>query len=170
MEFPFPAIAAQCPLCGSDCGAIYKGYYRRWAVIPDVPHIGWIAIRTGLCKAKGRRFALFPSFLIPFRSFSRVAMLWLWKAWIKSPGKITQSVDHWFEDLEQEVYLALSTLYLQLRFIVRQLQAGRSLFGVKSFAPAALSGVLDLGLPEVESAILHPAFGLAANLRIDPPP
>lgn len=170
MDFPFPVIAVLCPVCGKNCGAIYRGYYRRWAVIPNAPFIGWVAVRTAFCKAKRRRFSLFPSFLIPFRGFSRVALLWLWKAWISAPGELTQTVDRWFENMGREVYLSLSTLYSQLRFTVRQLQAGHTLFGVKHFSPAALSGALDLSRSEVELAILHPAFGLATSLRIDPPP
>jgi hypothetical protein len=170
MDFPFPAIFDACPVCQTACGAIYRGYYRRWVICPQALFMGWVAIRTGLCKAKKRRFALFPSFLVPFRSFSRIALLWLWGAWNKTPCALVQSVDRWFNRMEREVYISVSTIYLQLRLIVRQLQAGHLLFGVKHFTPATLSGALDLNLPEVESAILHPAFGLAASLRIDPPP
>jgi len=170
MTYPFPCIAASCPICGGACGAIYRGYYRRWAVVPESNFIGRIAIRTGFCKARQRRFALFPSFMIPFRSFSRTAILWLWRAWIKAPGELVQAVDRWFEGIGREVYLSLSTLYSQLRFTSRQLHAGHTLFRVRHFSPTALSGVLEVPQSEIEAAILHPAFGLAASLRIDPPP
>ncbi len=97
-------------------------------------------------------------------------MLWLWRSWIKAPGVLVQAVDKWFEGIGREVYLSLSTLYSQLRFTSRQLHAGHTLFGVRHFSPTALSGALEVPQSEIEAAILHPAFGLAASSRIDPPP
>ena len=132
--------------------------------------MGWLAIRTGYCKAHGRRFALFPSFLVPFRGFSRAAMLLVWRAWRQDASKLQESVDGWIFGVGREVYLSLSTLYSQLQFLTRQLQAGPALFGTGAFSPNAICGLASLGAGSVDAAILHPAFGLAANSRIDPPP
>ena len=170
MDYRFPVISHKCPVCGGACGAVYRGYYRRYVVCPLIPFMGWVAIRTGYCKSRHRRFALFPDFLIPFRGFSRAAMLLLWRAWAKDASGLTMAVDQWFSGIGREVYLSLSTLYSQLRFLTRQLQAGHALFGVPPFFPPALLGLMSLKSSAIESAIAHPAFGLAASLRIDPPP
>lgn len=95
MAYPFPAIAMACPICDGACGAVFRGYYRRWAVCPEVGFMGWLAIRTGYCKVLRRRFALFPSFLVPFRGFSRAAMLLVWRAWRGDVSKLQESVDGW---------------------------------------------------------------------------
>jgi hypothetical protein len=170
MEFSFPAIAGACPVCGKACGAIYRGYYRRWMVCPLALFIGWVAIRTAFCKHHHRRFALFPGFLVPFRGFSREAMLRLWRAWQKNPAELVDSVDRWFHVLDCEVYLSLMTLYSQLRLILGQLRSGAALFGTPPLHPGGLSSILDIASNHIECAILHPAFGLATSLRIDPPP
>jgi hypothetical protein len=170
MAYPFPAISAVCPLCRRACGAVFRGYYRRWAVCPESQFMGWLAIRTGYCKALRRRFALFPSFLVPFRGFSRAAMLLVWQAWKSDASKLQESVDAWFFGLGREVYLSLWTLYSQLQFLTRQAQAGNALFGIPSFAPNSLCGLASLNAHDVELVILHPALGVVANSRIDPPP
>lgn len=97
-------------------------------------------------------------------------MLSLWKAWASDPGGLTEFVDQWFANIGREVYLSLSTIYSQLRFLTRQLQAGHALFAITPFSPHALCGLINLDPRALESAILHPAFGLASSLRIDPPP
>ena len=132
--------------------------------------MGWLAIRTGYCKALRRRFALFPSFLVPFRGFSRAAMLLVWRAWRQDASKLQESVDGWASGLGREVYLSLSTIYSQLRLLTRQAAAGRVLFAIPPFSPNALCGLASLAPDHVDAVILHPAFGLAANSRIDPPP
>ena len=170
MAYPFPAISEACPICGLACGVVFRGYYRRWVVCPEERFMGWLAIRTGFCKARSRRFALFPSFLVPFRGFSRVAMLLVWRAWKSDASKLQESVDGWIFGIGREVYLSISTLYSQLQFLTRQLQAGHALFGTGAFSPNALCGLASLRAGSVEAAILHPAFGVAANSRIDPPP
>jgi hypothetical protein len=170
MEFPFPAIAGACPVCGTACGAIYRGYYRRWVICPRALFIGWVAIRTAFCKHHRRRFALFPEFLIPFRCFSRAAFLRLWQEWREKPAELTDSVDRWFHELKQEVYLSAVTLYSQLRLILSQLRAGHALFDTAPILPGALTSLLDIPSDRVEHAILHRAFGTAASSRIDPPP
>lgn len=170
MDYPFPVITKVCPICGRACGAIYRGYYRRWVICPQIQFMGWMAIRTGYCKDRRRRFALFPDFLIPFRGFSRVALLWLFRAWRESAKDLTRAVDQWFSNQRREVYLSLSTLYSHLRFMTRQFQAGHVLFEITPFSPHALSGLSSVPISKLESAILHPGFGCVANSRIDPPP
>jgi hypothetical protein len=170
MDYPFPTISGACPICSRGCEAVYRGYYRRWAICPEAPWIGWVAIRTGYCKATRRRFALFPEFLITFRSFSRQALLWLYLCWSGTPDRLIQSVDAWFGEFHREVYLSLFTLYSQLRFLISQIRSGSQLFGIKASSFTTLYALRDLSPEKVESIILHPCFGLAANLRIDPPP
>jgi len=139
-------------------------------ICPRALFIGWVAIRTAYCLHHQRRFALFPEFLIPFRSFSRVALFRLWQAWRDKPGELADSVDRWFHGLDQEVYLSMATLSSQLQFILRQLRAGSLLFGTPAILPGGLLSLLNISPDSVERAILHRAFGLAASLRIDPPP
>lgn len=170
MDFPFPEIAGACPVCGTACGAIYRGYYRRWVICPEALFVGRVAIRTAFCKCHKQRFALFPEFLIPFRSFSRVAFVLLWQAWKEKPGELVNAVDRWFHGLNQEVYLSIMTLYSQLQLILMQLRAGHLLFGIPSIPPGSIVSLLDIPPDHVEHAILHRAFGLAASSRIDPPP
>ena len=170
MEFPFPMIVGACPVCGRACGAIYRGYYRRWVICPQAVFIGWVAIRTAWCKHERRRFALFPEFLIPFRSFSREALLRLWQAWREKPSELMNSVDRWFHDSDREIYLSMATLYSQLRLILRQLRSGSLLLGTPPVIPGGLLSLHEISPAQVEQAILHRAFGLATSLRIDPPP
>jgi hypothetical protein len=170
MNFPFPAIAGKCPVCERGCGAVYRGYYRRGAICPAALFVGFVAIRTGFCKATRRRFALFPDFLIPFRSFSRAAFLWLWEAWRESPRDLGTAVDRWFEAFHREISIAVSTLDSQLRFILRQLSAGHQIFGLPPLTSVRLAYGLDLPVSTGERAIHHQAFGVAASSRIDPPP
>lgn len=170
MEFPFPAIRAACPVCGRACGAIYRGYYRRRAVIPEVPFLGWVAIRTAICGQTGARFALFPDFLIPIRSFSREAFARLTRAWLDSAARLVDEVDRWFHGLEGEVYLPASTLYAQLRFVVREIRLGWGRFGLAPFHGVLIEDLARLDAGVRDAAIAHPAFGLGASSRIDPPP
>lgn len=170
MDYPFPAIAGACPACGRACGAIYRGYYRRWMICPSALFIGWVAIRTAFCRHNHRRFALFPEFLVSFRSFSRTAMSLLWRAWREKPGELTRSVDRWFHDFDQEVYLSISTLYSQLQLILRQLRSGYVHFKTPPISQGGLRSLLNFSSLHVERAIEHPAFGLVASFRIDPPP
>ena len=171
MEFPFPAIMKVCPICGRACGAIYRGYYQRWMICPLVLFVGRVAVRTAYCKHEKKRFALFPRFLIPFRSFSREGFLKLWTLWKEKQSSLENEVDSWFSSMEQEVCLSVSTIHSQLRLILRQFRAGQVLLGIPPTYIKDLSFLLsdfptDLG----SQAILHKAFGLAANFRIDPPP
>jgi hypothetical protein len=170
MDFPFPAIATACPVCGSACGAVYRGYYRRGAICPAALFVGFVAIRTGFCKANKRRFALFPEFLIPFRSFSRVAFLWLWKAWRESPRELGSAVDRWFDAFHREISIAVSTLDSQLRFTLRQIAAGHRAFDLPPLTSVRLAHGLELPVSTGVRAIRHSAFGAVANSRIDPPP
>jgi len=171
MEFPFPAIATACPVCGGRCGVVYRGYYRRGAICPQALFVGFVAVRTGFCKARQKRFALFPEFLIPFRSFSRAAFAKLWHAWRESPRELGASVDRWFDSFSREVSLSLSTLDSQLRFILRELSAGYVVFGIPPLPPGPANlRARTLSSAEGALAIHHLAFGAIANSRIDPPP
>lgn len=170
MEFPFPAIAGDCPVCGLNCGAIYRGYYRRGVVCPAALFVGFVAIRTGYCKAKRRRFALFPEFLIPFRGFSRSAFVRLWKTWRETPRELATSVDRWFDGFEQEIFISISTLDSQLRFILAQFIAGYATFGIPAMSAGPLSQARAIPMASGLQAINHLAFGAVANSRIDPPP
>ena len=172
MDFPFPEIARACPVCSGPCGAIYRGYYRRGMICPAALFIGFVAVRTGFCKATSRRFALFPEFLIPFRSFTRTAFAWLWRAWRESSSELGATVDRWFDQLDRETSLSISTLDSQLRFILLQLRVGSQAFGLPAFAPLAggVSGMTELTVDCGLQAVNHLAFGAVANSRIDPPP
>jgi hypothetical protein len=170
MDFRWPAIAGACPVCGGQCGAIYRGYYRRGVICPSALFVGFVAVRTGFCKARRKRFALFPEFLIPFRSFSRAAFDWLWRAWREQPAALGAAVDRWFDGFEREISLSISTLESQLRFILRQLHAGHLAFGIPPLAPGPASCGLNIPLPIGLRAVNHLAFGAVASLRIDPPP
>jgi hypothetical protein len=173
MEFAFPSIAGDCPVCGTACGAVYRGYYRRWGVAPEAPFEGWIAIRTALCRRLGRRYAVFPSFLVPLRPFSREGFRRLVDAWRLGPRRLVDAVDAWWRGFEREVYLSISTLYSQLRFVVRELRVSHVLEIAAVPAVQRLRSVADLAeVPAavVTAGIAHPSFGCGASLRIDPPP
>lgn len=169
MVFPFPAISSACPLCDLACGATYRGYYRRWGVIPEAPFLGWVAIRTGFCKYYQRRFALFPEFLVPFRSFSRQAFFRLTQSWIQRGIEMISDVDLWFSNLEQEVYLAVSTLYFQLRLVVRELRLGTSRLD-EPFYGTSVWDLREVSPPVFEACISDLGFGLSASSRINRPP
>ena len=170
MEFSFPEIASACPICGRACGAIYRGYYRRWVICPLALFIGFVAIRTAFCKHERRRFALFPNFLIPFRSFSREAFGRIWKLWREQSRGLMGSVDQWFHSLEQEVYLSASTIYSQLRLILRQFRGAPNWFNLPPMQPGGIGSLFDISVHDGGRAIEHRAFGLATSFRINPPP
>jgi len=170
MDFPFPAIGGACPVCGGRCGAIYRGYYRRGAICPAALFVGFVAVRTGFCKARRKRFALFPEFLIPFRSFSRTAFAWIWRAWRERPEALGAAVDRWFDPFEREISISISTLDSQLRFVLLQLRAGHITFGIPSLSLGPMDRGLSIPLAAGLRAVNHLAFGAVASSRIDPPP
>lgn len=173
MAFPFPVISTACLVCGGPCGAIFRGYYRRWAIVPEIPFHGWVAIRTALCRRLGVRYAVFPAFLVPLRPFSREGFGRLADAWREHRGRLALEVDRWWVGLEREVYLAASTLYSQLRFIVGELRVSPVL--AISGLPAvqrlrSIGDLADVPVPILRAGIAHLSFGCGASLRIDPPP
>ena len=99
-----------------------------------------------------------------------MAFVWLWQAWRERPREWVASVDSWFDSLDREISLSLTTLDSQLRFLMQQLRAGHTMFGTPVLVPGPLSHLQDIPLDIGVRAVNHLAFGVVANSRIDPPP
>jgi len=109
MTYPFPEIRIKCPLCEESNCAIYKGYYRRFVMCPEMEIASWVAIRVGLCKSTKTRFALLPDFLIPRRKISRMGHELLLEYYKRSQQNIYATLDDWLDGLDDEFFLSRST-------------------------------------------------------------
>lgn len=116
MDYPFPVLAECCPLCeGAGC-AIYRGYYRRGMICPEMEFVGPVVIRTGYCKTQGTRFALIPDFLFPRRRISRLGVERLKEAYgsTQTGRRLRAAIDEWMAGLGDEFYFPVSTAHSYL--------------------------------------------------------
>ncbi len=105
----WPNLQLQCPVCGFKNCAVYKGYYQRIYVCPEMEHFGSLTIRNGWCKNTNKRFALIPDFLIPRRRISKFGHELLLERYKIHKPKLQNAIDDWMEGLGDEFYLPLST-------------------------------------------------------------
>jgi hypothetical protein len=116
MKFAFPAISGQCPRCGQAACAVYRGYYRRLLLCPEMEFLGPVVIRTAYCRRRQERFALLPTFLIPRRRISRLGFERLREEAARTRC-LNDLIDGWMTGLGDEFYLPRSSAraYLALR-------------------------------------------------------
>ena len=119
MDYPFPDLSKHCPVCERPKCAIYRGYFRRFLLCPEMEFVGWVIIRTGWCKSLNRRFALIPDFLMPRCKISRLGHLLLQELHLKSDRGLYAAIDDCLEGLGDEFYLPRSTVSACLRRCAR---------------------------------------------------
>lgn len=81
---------------------------------------GPVAVRTGYCRSRRRRFSLLPDFLIPYRRISRFALTALVEARLRPGARMSDAIDGLTGDLGEEFYLPLSTAYSCLKLHLSQ--------------------------------------------------
>ena len=106
MDFDgWPKLAISCLYCGAPDCAIYKGYYIRYLACPELEFLGWIAIRTWLCKTYGIRFSLIPSFIARSKKFSVYGILSLQESYRLNKHDLQKAIDATMDSLDEEFYL-----------------------------------------------------------------
>ena len=112
----WPAIQAQCPVCGGSGCAVYRGYYTRFLFCAELEFIGRVAVRTGFCRRRRYRFTVLPDFMIHRRRLSRFSQCELSESF-RRQGRLQVAIDDLVAGLGEEFYLPLSTAYhyLQLK-------------------------------------------------------
>lgn len=113
MQYPFPALAPQCPLCGRPSCAVYRGYYERLLLCPEMEFFARLVVRTAYCKSLKIRFTLLPDFVIPRRRLSRLGVTRLREA-VQKAAHLKDALDDWLESLPDEFYLPVSTAHAYL--------------------------------------------------------
>lgn len=120
MDFDgWPKLEIGCLHCGAPNCAIYKGYYIRYLVCPELEFIGWIVIRTWLCKTYGIRFSLIPSFIARYKKFSVYGILSLQESYRLNKHDLQKAIDATMDSLGEEFYLpqASALRYLSYQFL-----------------------------------------------------
>jgi hypothetical protein len=115
MEYKdWPDLARECPLCGRTACGIYRGYYTRFVLCPEMEFCGKIAVRVGFCKSEKRRFALLPDFLIRYRRLSRLSLRRFLECYRGASGRILPAIDEWTDGLGEEFHIPLSSAHAYL--------------------------------------------------------
>ena len=97
-------LSERCPCCGRTGCAIYRGYYKRKFVCPEMEFCGELVIRTGYCRHFGWRFALLPDFVIRRRRISKLGLERLLECHRESGGQWPQTIAEWTDGLNDEEY------------------------------------------------------------------
>lgn len=117
----FPRIGGQCPVCGTQGCAVYRGYYTRTFVCTEMEFQGQLVIRTGFCRRRSRRFALVPDFVIYRRRISRLSVRQLLDCHRKARGsrRLQAAIDEWIQGVsglnDEEYYVPRSTAWTYLK-------------------------------------------------------
>ncbi len=73
-------------------------------ICPEMEFHGWLAIRTGYCKVKRRRFALIPDFIVPRLRISRLGLVRLLDCYRASGGQWLSALGQWTDGLNDEEF------------------------------------------------------------------
>lgn len=169
MKYPFETISACCPLCSRSGCAIWKGYYSRFLFCPEMEFIGKVAIRRALCRYTKRKFAMFPSFIIPYHRISSLSLRRLCENYLDSKNT-RQTIDDLIEGLPDQFYVSMATLYSYLHLVLRALRVNSKTLQLK---PDHLMSLLELqGLPREKMIRLfeeHLAWNAAGEIILFPP-
>ncbi len=109
----WPDLSAHCPCCGGKRCAVYRGYYVRYLFCPEMEFVGRLAVRTGFCSRRHRRFALLPDFLFHRRRISRLSRESLRDAFVRH-AHLPRAIDELIAGLGDEFYLPRSTAHSYL--------------------------------------------------------
>ncbi len=113
-------LAQQCPCCGAGSCAVYRGYYKRKFVCPEMEFCGWLVVRSGYCRRQKRRFACLPDFVIPRRRISWLGLARLLECHRSALGDFPTMIAEWTAGLnDEEFYVPRSTARVYLNLATR---------------------------------------------------
>lgn len=131
MEFEFPDIQKQCPLCARSGCARWKGYYRRHVQDVALSFAGLLAIRYGRCRSLKSEFSFLPDFLIPRRRITIPTLALVGNALCDSASMTIQSaIDQVLAPEEESVVLSVSTVHTSLQNMAWIVKSGYIRFGI----------------------------------------
>lgn len=115
----WPDLSIICPCCGAPDCAIYKGYYQRHLVCPELEFEGKMVVRTGLCKTYGIKFSLVPSFVARYKKLSVYGITILQESYRINQNNLHKAIDAMMDSLGEEFYLpgASALRYLSHQFL-----------------------------------------------------
>ena len=153
MNFPFPNIKEKCLVCGTSCGARWKGYYVR-QIVHDL-YIGPVAIHVGHCFRNKQDFSYVPDFIIPGRKLSRPSFLYFLKTYYRTK-KIKTSIDSLLINLgdDKDFHIPISTAYDWVYQSVRSLRINAAQFAIAVPIKNAVFSFLIISPSVVESLFL----------------
>jgi hypothetical protein len=144
MNYPFPFVRLECPLCGAADCARWKGYFVREFFCRFLDYVGPIAIHVGHCDSKGCDFSYFPSFLLPGRSPSRSTLESFAEA-SKASHNTSQSIGILSEGLsDTDFSVSSSTAYSWIYSICLSLFLNQVVLGLPSPASKSVYAVYEL--------------------------
>ena len=131
MEFEFPDIRKQCPLCGGSGCARWKGYYRRNALDVALSFAGSLVIRYGRCRRVRSEFSFLPDFLIPRRRLTIPTLALVGTTLYGSASMTIQSaIDQVLAPEEESVSLSVSTVHASLQTLAWIVKSGYIQFSI----------------------------------------
>jgi hypothetical protein len=159
MQFSFPDIQHQCPLCRTGGCARWKGYYVRGMQDATLSFIGPLVIRYGRCRRFKSEFSFLPDFLLPRRRLAIPTLALIRSALVSSSSKTVQAaIDSVVSPDAESDYIPVSTAHSTLQFLTWLLR-------ISNF-PFTISRRLWRRLSEPESFGSVMGFSIANVLKI----
>lgn len=122
MEYVFPNIHEQCPLCSASGCARWKGYYTRCMQDSTLSLLQKIVIRYGRCQRYRIEFSFLPDFLMPRRRLSIPTVSALSRAAKGTQTKLQSAIDTVISPWREDLYLPCSTVYNSLNAFITLLK------------------------------------------------
>ena len=110
-----------CLLCGIKNCAKRNGYYSRYVFCTEMEFFDKVVIPRFLCKTKNKKFYVIPSFLIPYRTISKLTHQRLFEEY-QNKKNIKMAIDEICEGLNDQFYFPLSTAYNCVYFVIREMR------------------------------------------------
>ena len=110
MDYEFPNIHQQCPICSAGHCARWKGYYARCLQDSSLGLFQKIAIRYGRCQWFKIEFSFLPDFLLPRRRVSIPTLDALISATKNDKTKLQTAIDDVISSWREDLYLPCSTV------------------------------------------------------------
>lgn len=119
INYIFPDIHNDCPVCHGERCAIWKGYYSRKFVCAILANNCQIWVRKGWCKTTLTHFSMLPDFCIPNVSWGKLFIIKIFEMYVQSKKSYFCSFD--FD-------ISFSSLYWIGVYIVKLLRLNAEFF------------------------------------------
>ena len=125
MDFEFPQIQKQCPLCGREGCARWKGYSKRSVLDVGLSFAGPLVIRYGRCRCLKTEFSFLPDFLIPRRRLA-ISTLAMVRTALNTSSRITiqAAIDSVLPPEEESIRIPVSTMHATLQYLAWIMKIG----------------------------------------------